>query len=39
MREELNQKKGIILAHFHGDEIALISLARIYKIATMTSTS
>jgi lysophospholipid acyltransferase (LPLAT)-like uncharacterized protein len=39
MRQELDQKKGIILAHFHGDEIALISLARIYKIATMTSTS
>ncbi len=39
MTEELRQKKGIILAHFHGDEIALISLTKRYKIATMTSTS
>ena len=39
MRQEQNQKRGIILAHFHGDEIALISLAKKYKIATMTSTS
>lgn len=39
MKHELDQKKGIILAHFHGDEIALISLTKRYKIATMTSTS
>jgi lysophospholipid acyltransferase (LPLAT)-like uncharacterized protein len=39
MLEDMKQKKGIILAHFHGDEIALISLTKRYKIATMTSTS
>ncbi len=39
MIQELEQKKGLILAHFHGDEIALISLVKKYKISTMTSTS
>jgi lysophospholipid acyltransferase (LPLAT)-like uncharacterized protein len=39
MLSMLKEKKPFILAHFHGDEIPLISLASRYKIATMTSTS
>lgn len=39
MRAFLQQHHPFILAHFHGDEIPLISLASRYKIATMTSTS
>ena len=39
LSQELREKKGVILAHFHGDELALISLAKKYRIATMTSTS
>ena len=33
------QKAPMIFAHWHGDELALIQLVPIYKIATMTSTS
>lgn len=39
MKSFLRDKKPIILAHFHGDEIPLIALTSRYKIATMTSTS
>ena len=39
LKAELKKNKGVILSHFHGDEIVLISLAKHYKIATMTSTS
>ncbi|AZZ35265.1 hypothetical protein CIK05_00080 [Bdellovibrio sp. qaytius] len=39
MKAMIKEKKPFILAHFHGDELALISLASRYKIATMTSTS
>ena len=39
MKAMMKEKKPFILAHFHGDEIPLISLASRYKIATMTSTS
>lgn len=39
MKALMKEKKPFILAHFHGDEIPLISLASRYKIATMTSTS
>lgn len=39
MKSLMKEKKPIILAHFHGDEIPLISLVSRYKIATMTSTS
>lgn len=35
----VKEKKGIILAHFHGDELFLISLVKKYRISTMTSTS
>lgn len=39
MTSEIDEKKGLILAHFHGDELVLISLAKKYRISTMTSTS
>ena len=39
MQDSLNNNESLILSHFHGDEIALISLVPRYKIATMTSTS
>ncbi|MES2802428.1 MAG: DUF374 domain-containing protein [Bdellovibrionota bacterium] len=39
MKIMMNERKPFILAHFHGDEIPLLSLAGHYKIATMTSTS
>ncbi len=39
MQKSLQEKKSLILSHFHGDEIALISLVPRYQIATMTSTS
>lgn len=39
MKAMMKEKKPFILAHFHGDEIPLISLTSRYKIATMTSTS
>lgn len=32
-------KKGFILAHWHGDELAIVHLARRYRIVTMVSTS
>jgi len=35
----LKNKEPLILAHWHGDEIALISQVRRYQIATITSTS
>jgi lysophospholipid acyltransferase (LPLAT)-like uncharacterized protein len=39
MKDLLVQKTPLILSHFHGDELVLISLVKKYKIATMTSTS
>lgn len=39
MSKKISEKKPIILAHFHGDELALVALTPKYKIATMTSTS
>ncbi|RME16318.1 MAG: DUF374 domain-containing protein [Bdellovibrio sp.] len=35
----LKEKRPIILAHWHGDELALIHLVKPYKLATMTSQS
>jgi lysophospholipid acyltransferase (LPLAT)-like uncharacterized protein len=35
----LAEKKAVIFAHWHGDEIALVYAIRRYKIATMVSTS
>lgn len=39
LKKSLKEKNPFILAHFHGDELALVSLTPRYKIATMTSTS
>lgn len=37
--ENLKSKTPMILAHWHGDELSLIHLARRYRIATIVSTS
>lgn len=39
MVASLQNRTPFILAHWHGDEIVLIQLARRYRIATITSTS
>lgn len=39
LKLRIHEKQPVILAHFHGDELALVSLTPKYKIATMTSTS
>lgn len=39
LQNNRKNKTPVILAHFHGDELALVALVPIYKIATMTSTS
>ncbi len=39
MLDFLKNKKPFILAHWHGDELALIHLATRYKIATLSSKS
>lgn len=39
MKLALKNRTPFLLAHWHGDEIALIQLSRRYRIATMTSQS
>ncbi len=39
LKRALKEKKTIIFAHWHGDELAIIHLVHHYQIATMTSTS
>jgi hypothetical protein len=39
MKNAIKENKPFILAHWHGDELALIHLFSRYKLATMTSTS
>ena len=39
MLENTKNKKPFILAHFHGDEIALLFLTKKYRLSTMISTS
>lgn len=39
LKKDLAEKAPVILAHFHQDELALVALTPVYKIATMTSTS
>lgn len=39
MKQNVAKRTPMIFAHFHGDELALIALTPIYKIATITSTS
>ncbi|MFZ5757476.1 MAG: lysophospholipid acyltransferase family protein [Pseudomonadota bacterium] len=38
-RRDLEARRPVILAHWHGDELALIQLVVRYRIATITSTS
>ncbi len=38
-RADLEARRPVILAHWHGDELALIHLVVRYRIATLTSTS
>ncbi|MFZ5724017.1 MAG: lysophospholipid acyltransferase family protein [Pseudomonadota bacterium] len=38
-RRDLESRRPVILAHWHGDELALIHLVVRYRIATITSTS
>jgi len=39
LKKEHAEKTPVILAHFHQDELALVALTPIYKIATMSSNS
>jgi lysophospholipid acyltransferase (LPLAT)-like uncharacterized protein len=39
MLEALANNKGFLLAHWHGDELALMHIGRRYKLATIVSTS
>lgn len=39
LQQNLREKKTFLLAHWHGDELALIQLTKRYRIATMASTS
>ena len=39
MKFYLKEKKPFLLAHWHGDELALLHLTSHYRIATITSTS
>lgn len=39
MKSMLSEKKPFMLAHFHGDELVLLSTIRRYRVATITSTS
>lgn len=39
LTEDLKEKKPVVLAHWHGDELVLISLVKRYKIATISSQS
>src|SRR6218665_1787952 len=38
-RQALAEKKPVVLAHWHGDELAFLHLMARYRIATITSTS
>lgn len=38
-QKKILEKKPLILAHWHGDELAVLHLVHRYKLATMTSTS
>lgn len=39
MQKMMQSRQPFLLAHWHGDEIALVQLSRRYRIATMTSQS
>ena len=39
LRDDLKNKKPIIFAHWHGDELSIVQLVSRYKLSTMTSHS
>lgn len=39
MKELLQQKKPLVFAFWHGDEIAILAFRKFYRLATMSSTS
>ena len=39
VRKALDENQPVILAHWHGDELAVLHLVKTFKLATMTSTS
>ena len=39
MREALRERRPFIVAHWHGDELALLHVVRRYRLATLTSPS
>lgn len=39
LKQAMAERRPVILAHWHGDELALIHLARYFRIATITSNS
>ena len=39
LKQDLKNKRPIIFAHWHGDELAIVQLIPRYKLSTMTSTS
>lgn len=39
LKAQLQQRRPVVFAHFHGDELSFLSLIRRYRIATIISTS
>ena len=39
LKQRLKDREPVLFAHWHGDELPLLQLTRIYRIATITSTS
>ena len=39
MRERLRQQRPFIVAHWHGDELALLHVVKRYRLATLASPS
>ena len=39
LQESLKNKNPVVLAHFHGDELALLSIVKRYRLATIASQS
>lgn len=39
LKNALTSKQGVVLAHWHGDELALLSVVKRYRIATIASQS
>ena len=39
LKENCKNQKTVLLAHWHGDELSLLKLTPVYRVATITSTS